>query len=41
MAYTEARPTSPIVSVVSVRLTLALAFTLLGLLGWMALRPRT
>lgn len=40
MAYTEARPTSPIVSVVSVRLTLALALTLLGLLGWMSLRPR-
>ncbi len=38
--YTEARPTSPVISLVSIQLASACIFCLIGLLGWIGLRPK-
>ena len=40
LSYTEARATSPVISLLAVRLTAACLFGLAGLAGWIALRNR-
>ncbi len=39
LSYTEARATAPFLSLVSIRLTVALGVLLLGVLGWIGLAP--